>query len=132
MGLASDAAIAIPVPFYVVDHPDGVDVLDCGLHRGMVEEGDRYRAALASQGLVARLSPFQTITGRLFALDIDPVRVRYAVLSHLHFDHAGDLSDLPNAEVVVQARERAAGFDDKEAARYFLPRAYFDLGHVVR
>ena len=123
--------MSFPVPFYVIDHPDGVAVFDCGLHRGMMEEGDRYRAALVAQGMEVRLSSSQTITERLRALDIDPARVRYAILSHLHFDHAGGLSDLPNADVIVQAREWAAGFDDEEGARYFLPRAYFDLGHTV-
>jgi glyoxylase-like metal-dependent hydrolase (beta-lactamase superfamily II) len=54
------------------------------------------------------------------------------VLSHLHFDHAGGLHQLPNATLVVQKREWAAGFDDEVAARYFLPKRFFDLGHDVR
>jgi glyoxylase-like metal-dependent hydrolase (beta-lactamase superfamily II) len=43
----------------------------------------------------------------------------------------GGLSELPNATIVVQAREWPAGRDDDPSARYFLPRRFFDLGHSV-
>ena len=72
------------------------------------------------------------MTAHLERLDIDPARVRYVVLSHLHFDHSGGLHQIPNATLVVQRREWEAGFDREVAASYFLPRRYFDLGHQVQ
>jgi glyoxylase-like metal-dependent hydrolase (beta-lactamase superfamily II) len=77
------------------------------------------------------LSPEETVTRSLERLDIDPTTVRFAVLSHLHFDHTGGLAELPNATVVVQAREWNAGHDDKLSARYGLPQRFFDHGHKV-
>ncbi len=131
MGLEGERVRA-PMPFYVIEHPDGVALFDCGLHAGMTAQDDRYRRALASQDSHVSLTADQLPIAHLERLDIDPARVRFVVLSHLHFDHAGGLHQIPNATVVVQAREWAAGFDEEMAARYFLPRFYFDLGHQVK
>ena len=38
-------------------------------------------------------------------LGIDPGEVGEVVLTHLHYDHAGNLGDFPDAQVVVQAAE---------------------------
>jgi glyoxylase-like metal-dependent hydrolase (beta-lactamase superfamily II) len=132
LGLTGDAPIAVPVPFYVLEHPDGVALFDTGLPLGMMDEADPYRGALRSQGSDVSLTPEETLTAHLERLDIDPARVRWVVVSHLHFDHAGGLAQLPNATLVVQRREWEAGHDDAVARRYFLPRAYFDLGHKLK
>lgn len=39
------------------------------------------------------------------SLGIAPEQVGHVVLTHLHFDHAGNIGDFPQAEVVVQASE---------------------------
>jgi glyoxylase-like metal-dependent hydrolase (beta-lactamase superfamily II) len=41
----------------------------------------------------------------LEALGIDCTRVPYVVLTHLHYDHAGNLEDFPAATFVVQEQE---------------------------
>ncbi|MFI5953200.1 N-acyl homoserine lactonase family protein [Cryptosporangium sp. NPDC051539] len=41
------------------------------------------------------------------ALGFDPAEVRHVVLTHLHYDHAGNVGDFPGAEVVVQRAELA-------------------------
>jgi glyoxylase-like metal-dependent hydrolase (beta-lactamase superfamily II) len=133
MGMTGgDRPIAAPVPFYVLDHPDGVALFDCGLHTDMADPEDGYRQALRSQGQDVTFAPDETVTAHLERLDIDPARVQWVVLSHLHFDHAGGLHQIPNATLVVQRREWEAGFEREVAAKYFLPRRYFDLGHEVR
>jgi N-acyl homoserine lactone hydrolase len=132
LGMAGDERVTAPVPFYVIEHPDGVALFDCGLHAAVGDADDPYRQALQSQGLDVTFAPEDTVASHLHRLDIDPGRVRYIVLSHLHFDHAGGLHQVPNATLVVQKAEWAAGFDAQVAAHYFLPRRYFDLGHEVR
>jgi glyoxylase-like metal-dependent hydrolase (beta-lactamase superfamily II) len=133
MGMTGgDRPIQAPVPFYVLEHPDGVALFDCGLHTDLADPADHYRQALQSQGEDVTFSADETVTAHLERLDIDPARVRYVVLSHLHFDHSGGLHQIPNATLVVQRREWEAGFDREVAASYFLPRRYFDLGHQVQ
>lgn len=124
--------VTVPVPFYVIEHPDGVTLFDSGLPAAMCDPEESYRKALQSQDLDVSLTPEETLTSHLERLDIDPARVRHVVLSHLHFDHAGGLREIPNATIVVQRREWEAGFEPDLASQYFLPRRYFDLGHAVK
>jgi len=35
----------------------------------------------------------------------DPVKLRWAILSHVHLDHAGGLMDLPESACAVLTRE---------------------------
>lgn len=130
MGVAAPRVMA-PMPFYVIDHPRGLTLFDCGLHEGMLQADDHYRGVLARQDMHVVIGPDETPVARMQALDFDPAAVKWVVLSHLHFDHAGGLHRFPNATVVVQRREWEAGFDEQMAARYGLPRDYFDLGHPV-
>lgn len=131
LGMAPERVV-VPIPFYVVEHPDGVALFDCGLHAELTDEQDPYRQRLRSGGMDAVVTEAELPKAALERLDIDPARVRYVVLSHLHFDHAGGLHALPNATVVVQRKEWEAGADAEMSARYFLPRRFFDLGHPVR
>lgn len=123
--------VAVPIPFYVIEHRDGVALFDCGLHLDLQDPRDPFLVALREQDLDVTLDAQDTVTAHLERLDIDPERVRYVVLSHLHFDHAGGLHLLPNATVVVQRREWQAGFDGDLARRYFLRSRFFNLGHPV-
>jgi glyoxylase-like metal-dependent hydrolase (beta-lactamase superfamily II) len=131
LGMGGEERVSVPVPFYVIEHPDGVALFDCGLPASMVDPNESYLTALRTQGLDASLTPAETLSAHLERLEIDPARVRYAVISHLHFDHAGGLKELPNATVVVQRREWEAGFDADLANHYGLRKRYFDLGHRV-
>ncbi|HEX5263712.1 MAG TPA: N-acyl homoserine lactonase family protein [Phenylobacterium sp.] len=124
--------VQVPVPFYVIEHPQGVTLFDCGLHAAVGDAEDPYRQALQSQGLDVTFSADETVTSHLERLDIDPAKVRFVVLSHLHFDHSGGLHQIPNATLVVQKAEWAAGFDPELGSRYFLPRRFYDLGHQVQ
>jgi len=123
--------VTVPIPFYVLEHPEGVALFDCGLPAAMTAYDESYRVALRAYDLDATLTPEETLTSHLERLDIDPARVRYAALSHLHFDHAGGLKELPNATVVVQRREWEAGFEPELSQHYGLRKRYFDLGHPV-
>lgn len=130
LGMDGDRA-SVPVPFYVLEHPDGVALFDAGLPAGMVDPQDSYLQALHTQDIDITLEPQNTVTRCLERLDIDPARVRQVVVSHLHFDHAGGLKELPNATIVVQRREWEAGFEPELSQRYGLRKRYFDLGHPV-
>ena len=132
LGISGEGRIAAPVPFYVLDHPSGVALFDCGLPAAMVDEEDDFRKLLRAASVDASLTPEETVSSHLERLDIDPARVSKVVLSHLHFDHAGGLGELPNATLVVQRREWEAGFDPEISRKYQVFKQFFDHGHQVQ
>ena len=65
MGMAAER-VAVPVPFYVVEHPDGVALFDCGYAAEMADPQDRLRQALMSQDLDISFEPEDLVGPALF------------------------------------------------------------------
>ena len=104
-----------PVPSYLIDHPRGRALFDTGM-------GVRYRRELAD-ALPANKFGLQWFEGmdvatRLRAIDVDPVSIDWVINSHLHIDHCGGNSRLPNAKVIVQRCEWDAAQARAEAGLY--------------
>lgn len=66
------------------------------------------------------LRPEQTAHAQIRALGLDPADVRHIILTHLDLDHAGGLSDFPQAQVHVHEAEYQAAMhpDWRSQARY--------------
>ena len=120
--------VRIPVPAFLIEHPKGLVLFDTGLHPD-VQRDARARLGPIADVFPAEFAPGEEVAGRLAALGVGVGRVDYAILSHLHFDHAGGLATVPNARVVVQRREWEAGHDVDLAARLHFAREDFDHGH---
>ena len=124
-----DGRISVPVPCYLIDHPKGRVLFDTGMHTDLQQNSDRI-------GPFARLFEIryeadEGAAARLAAVDVDADRLDRVIVSHLHFDHAGGLEQLPNAQVIVQRREWEAGRDaDRAQANGFIQKDY-DHGHDV-
>jgi glyoxylase-like metal-dependent hydrolase (beta-lactamase superfamily II) len=131
LGMTPGQRATVPVPFYVIEHPDGVALFDCGCPESMSRPGDTYLDVLRAQDLDVTLDPDDVLTRHLERLEVDPAKVRYVIASHLHFDHVGGLKELPKATLVVQRREWEAGFDKAVANHYGLRKRYYDFGHDV-
>jgi glyoxylase-like metal-dependent hydrolase (beta-lactamase superfamily II) len=124
-----------PLPIYawVVEHPEGVIVVDTG------------ETARASQpGYFPRWQPYfhfavkewvrteEEIGPQLRALGVDPQRdVRWLVLTHLHTDHAGGLAHFAGVDTLVSRTEYAGaqgvhgqfdGYPNKRWPDSFAPR----------
>ena len=68
----------------------------------------------------------ESVPAQLRALGVDPSALRTVVMTHLHFDHAGAISEFPSATFVVDAREWTAAADGSERDGYI--RRQFDHG----
>lgn len=100
----------LPIPCFVVEHPErGPIMIDTGFDPSVHEDPAHNLGRLASKifsGIKA--DPAGTAGAQLRARGIDPADVRLVVMTHLHFDHASGIGQFPNAEFVVEGRERAA------------------------
>jgi glyoxylase-like metal-dependent hydrolase (beta-lactamase superfamily II) len=98
-----------PINVYVIEHTDGVVVFDTGQDRSSVTDPCYFPDGPAGV-IYRRLAKFQvnedeTFTGGLARLGYAPANVTTAVISHLHQDHIGGVSELPHADLLVSADE---------------------------
>jgi N-acyl homoserine lactone hydrolase len=119
--------VRAPVPSYLIDHPKGRALFDTGM-------GVRFRRALADAlppnkfGL--QWFEGQEISARLKSIDVDPASINWIINSHLHIDHCGGNALLPNATMVVQAREMDVARNNPEPGLY--EAVDFDTGQPVK
>jgi glyoxylase-like metal-dependent hydrolase (beta-lactamase superfamily II) len=95
----------VPVPFYLVRHPDGDVLVDGGNPVAVARDARAHWGELAD-ALEASMSEEDHCAPQLARLGVDSVPM--IVQTHLHADHTGALGHFPDAEVIVHARELAA------------------------
>jgi N-acyl homoserine lactone hydrolase len=117
--------IELPVPCFLVDHPQGKALIDSGLHPG-VRDDPHARVGWVADVLRIELPEGHDVASRLTALGTDPDELRYLVNTHVHFDHAGGNALVPpHVELVVQATEWAAASDpDGIETNFYNPDDY--------
>ena len=108
--------LTYPVPVFVVEHPQGLVVVDTGLHPDLATDTTRLGALDGLFHIHLPKDGSGTAGPLLRAAGFDPSQVAQVVLTHLHFDHTGGLAELPNARVVVQSSEWAARSDERQVA----------------
>lgn len=112
-----------PMPFdyfvFAVRGPSGVWVMDTGFDADVARRRNRTHLRCPGEGLRA--------------LGIDPDAVENVVLSHLHYDHAGNAGLFPRAKFHLQAAEMAYATGPC-MCHGFLRVGYDpeDLAHVLR
>jgi glyoxylase-like metal-dependent hydrolase (beta-lactamase superfamily II) len=98
----------LPIYAFVIEHPEGLIVVDTGETARVAEPGyfpwwhPYYRF-----GVQEWVQPEEEIGPQMRALGFDPNEVRWVLLTHLHTDHAGGLAHFPRAEHLVSRREYA-------------------------
>lgn len=96
-------------PFYLVEHPEGLVVVDTGLSHEMLDapaEYGQHGAAFMEAFLPAiEYGPETHPKAHLESAGYAPEEVDYVVMTHLHSDHAGHIDTFPDAEFLIQKRE---------------------------
>lgn len=99
-------------------------VARCGDHIVVVDTGFAA-AAGARRGRLLDVRPADAVS----ALGIDPAAVSDVVITHLHYDHAGNIADFPNATVTLQAKEMA--YVTGASMRHGGLRHFFEVDDIV-
>lgn len=97
--------VKIPINLFVIDHADGLVLFDTGMDRRATIDPDYWPDKVTAffMGRIFRFhqDPEDTLTRQLALAGYRAEDVRLAVLSHLHFDHAGGIGEIPQAELLV-------------------------------
>ncbi|RBO96465.1 metallo-beta-lactamase superfamily protein [Nocardia puris] len=91
----------------LIETETGLVLVDTGYGTACVRDPGRM-VGPARFALGAALAEHETAVHRVRALGLDPADVRDIVLTHLDLDHAGGLSDFPDARVHVHGPELRA------------------------
>ncbi|BCW87970.1 N-acyl homoserine lactonase AttM [Alphaproteobacteria bacterium SO-S41] len=100
--------ITVPIPAYYIEHPEGRVVVDTGMPAGLRTDPEAAIGRFLAGLYVAGFTPEQDVDKQLQAIGVDPASIDTVINTHLHFDHCAGNRLLPNARIVVQAREVAA------------------------
>src|SRR6266481_1858155 len=91
----------------LVKHPAGNLLIDTGSssHYDLEISGYPFATWLALKALAGQLKPKVPLPELLRRIGEDPSKLRWAILSHVHLDHAGGLMDLPHLPVLLTREE---------------------------
>jgi len=110
----------------LVRHPAGDLLIDTGNSSHFAQDVGIYpfwfrlkRASLAGQ-----LNPDVPLPEMLRRGGEDPAKLRWAILSHVHLDHAGGLTDLPHLTVLTTREELLFANDPGAQAKGYVLGAY--------
>lgn len=122
----------LPILAWLIEHPEGLIVVDTGETARVSEPGyfprwhPYYRLAVREW-----VAPEDEIGPQLRRLGFSPDEVRWVVLTHYHTDHAGGLAYFPGSEIVSSrvdfefargVRGQVRGFLPQHWPRWFSPR----------
>jgi glyoxylase-like metal-dependent hydrolase (beta-lactamase superfamily II) len=91
----------------LVKHPAGDLLIDTGSssHYDQEISGFPFATWLKLKSLAGQLTPDVPLPALLRLVGEDPEKLRWAILSHVHLDHAGGLMDLPPLPVLLTREE---------------------------
>jgi N-acyl homoserine lactone hydrolase len=118
-GTLEVGGVGVPVPFFLIRHPEGDVVVDGGNPLTVARDARAHWGQLADYFSVV-MDEEEHCVAQLARLGVAPEGVRYVVQTHLHIDHTGALGHFPQASVIVQAKEldAARAADPPEARGY--------------
>jgi len=110
----------------LVKHPAGDLLIDIGSSSHYDQEISGYPFAtwLKLKALAGQLKPRVPLPDLLRSIGEDPGKLRWAVLSHVHLDHAGGLMDLPHLPVLLTREELQFAADPNVQAKGYVIAAH--------
>ena len=110
-----------PVSFYVLTHPRGNVIFDTGNNDKTITDPEGWWGPLA-KGFGLKMTQDDAIPAQLGKIKMKTDDIKYVVLGHMHLDHGGNISQFPNATLVVQNDElKAAWWPDEGYSLYYIP-----------
>ncbi len=120
--------LTVPVPAYLIVHPEGNVLFDTGLNVELRQRKAELLGPTAKDWEIDFADGLD-IASQLARLGVTPAQIRYVVNSHLHYDHCGGNAFFPDATLIVHAKEwRAAHLKKMQDAGTYNP---LDFEHMA-
>jgi glyoxylase-like metal-dependent hydrolase (beta-lactamase superfamily II) len=110
----------LPTYTWIIDHREGVIVVDTGQGAHLLESGKSLHPYVRWE-VAFRIDRDEEIGPQLRALGIGPRDVKRVVLTHLHVDHDGGLAHFPHSEILVAPGELRTASGWAGRLRGYLP-----------
>lgn len=112
----------LPVSAYLIEHPKGKILFDCGWHRDMSPNGEYDKKAqihslgskllyIVNQGV---LEKEQGIDEQLLKIGVKPADLDYVLISHLDCDHVNGLGLVKGAKHIFVSNDELTGSRKKK------------------
>lgn len=125
-GEEMERRIRYPVPVYVIETERERILVDAGIDPEAAGDAAAHYESEA-------LGIFELEQELGLAEQVDLGTITRVVMTHLHFDHAGGLAQLPDSVPVVVQRREWEGAHERESVRrnFYLPRDYGAVGERI-
>jgi glyoxylase-like metal-dependent hydrolase (beta-lactamase superfamily II) len=122
----SKFSIGMTAGSILVRHPVGDLLIDAGNSSHFNQDVDIYPfwLRLKLKSLAGQLNPEVPLPEMLRRAGEDPTKLRWAILSHVHLDHAGGLMDLPHLPVLLTHEEVLFANDPEIQDKGYVLAAY--------
>jgi N-acyl homoserine lactone hydrolase len=110
-----------PVCVYLIDTEHGWVLIDTGLAARNFRDPALAKHCFHDRGWslpVVRAE--HELTRQLLQLGLEPANINHVILTHLHYDHAGNIGLFSHARISVQRREFNCAFDPAADPAYFV------------
>lgn len=120
-----------PCPCYLIEHPEGLVLFDTGLSYEVTQEPENYGTFgaphMADFAAAIDNGEDRTAVAQLREQGYEPADVDYVIMSHLHSDHAGNVSAFPDAEFLVHEDELGYAWWPDPAQQLFYLEGDFNV-----
>ena len=121
----SSGKVQIPVGFYLIRHPKGDVLFDCGNNDKIITDPDYWGPFV--KALDPGRSPDVAIDAQLAKINVKPSDIKYVVLGHFHVDHAGNIGKFLDSTFVYQRDEiKNAFWPAPGFAVFFITAGFLD------
>ncbi len=95
----------LPISAWIIEHRDGLILVDAGMAPKVATDPEFWPDAI-TRFIMNRIFRFHIEPGDALGMQlrragIAPKEVDKAIITHLHFDHAGGIADIPGAELLT-------------------------------
>jgi len=122
----SSFSIGMTAGSILVRHPAGDLLIDAGNSSHFNQDVSIYPFALRLKlkSLAGQLNPEIPLPDLLRRAGENPAKLRWAILSHVHLDHAGGLMNLPHLPILMTREELQFAHDPEVQAKGYVLAAY--------